>query len=539
MRARLAALLLALAPAMPAAAQQVVTSPAAESVSVTVYRDPNGGNELDLSWLKGYALITETRTISLPAGDSVIRFEGVAGNILPVSAIVRGLPREVSEKNHDARLLSAGALVDAALGRQVHIRRTDRATGRVTETEAIIRSGPDGIVLQTAQGFEALRCTGLPETLVYSEIPPGLSAKPTLAVTTHADAPVTATVQLSYLASQFDWRANYVATLAPDGRSLDLFAWLTLANANDESFPDASAQVVAGRPNREEDEGDSGAEPVSPEIRLHCWPAGTTSDLPSREPITSISAAEYGIDEGSIVVTGTRVRRANFSSAMPVTVITAQLETLGDLKLYRIPVPVTVAANAQKQVALLHMERVRFDRLYAAWIRADDDDEESGQASILLRTKNVEARGMGRPLPSGNVAVFEEAEGRPMLVGETPIADTPVGQDVEIVVGESPDVAVSRKVLPDPKADGKGGDDGPVRHEVVVSNARPVAIDLELRLGLYEDEYRLVKPSHKLERKNGASLWRAHVPANGTARLTYWVERNPPRREAEPEAEND
>jgi hypothetical protein len=532
MRARLAALFMALASAMPAVAQQVVTSPAAEAVSVTVYRDPRG-DALDLSWLNGYALITETRTISLPAGDSVIRFEGVAGNILPVSAIVRGLPRAVAEKNHDARLLSAGALVDAALGRQVHIRRTDRATGRVTETEAIIRSGPDGIVLQTSQGYEALRCTGLPETLVYSEVPPGLSAKPTLAVTTHADAPLTASVQLSYLAGQFDWRANYVATLAPDGRSLDLFAWLTVANANDESFPDASAQVVAGRPNREEDEGDSGAAPVSPEIRLNCWPAGTTSDVAYREPVTAVTAEEYAMDNASIVVTGSRIRRANLESVSPITVVTAQLETLGDLKLYRIPIPVTVAANAQKQVALLHMERVRFDRLYAASIRAVDDDDDSDQASILLRTKNVEAKGMGRPLPSGSVAVFEQAEGRPMLVGEAPIADTPVGQDVEIMVGQAPDVSVAHRVLPDPKAGGKEDTNRPVRHEVVVSNARAAAIDLELRLGLDEEEFRLAKASHKLGRKNGAALWRAHVPANGTARLTYEVETKPARRESD------
>ncbi|HEX4736671.1 MAG TPA: hypothetical protein VH331_03815 [Allosphingosinicella sp.] len=524
---RAAALLLGLAWTASAAAQQVVTSPAPEAVSVTVYRSTTVG-PIELRWLDGYALITETRTIHLPAGESVIRFEGVAGNILPVSAIVRGLPREVTEKNHDARLLSAGALVDASLGRQVHIRRTDRATGKVSETEAIIRSGPDGIVLQTREGFEALRCTGLPETLVYGETPPGLSAKPTLAITTRSDAPVTATVQLSYLAGQFDWRADYVATVAPDGRTLDLFAWLTIANANDESFPDASTQVVAGRPNREEDEGDRGASPASPEISLHCWPAGTTSDVPYQvppqpaPPIVSITADE-------ISLTGARMRRANLESVAPVT---AQLEALGDLKLYRIPLPVTVAANAQKQVALFHLEHVRFQHLYAASVTADDvdvDDDEPIHASILLRSKNVTGMGLGRPLPSGSVAVFEPAEGKPMLVGEAPIDDTPVGQELEIDVGESPDVSIVHEVLPRPKSPGKDEDDRPVRHQVVVSNAKAAPIDLELRLDLDEEDSRLAKPSHALARKNGAPLWRAHVPANGTARLVYTIEARPPR----------
>jgi hypothetical protein len=530
MPARLAALLVLLAAAAPAAAQQIVTSPGPESVSVTVYRNPYG-DRMNLDWLNGYALITETRTVSLPAGASVIRFEGVAGSILPASAIIRGLPRGAAEKNHDARLLSAGALVDASLGRQVHIRRTDRATGRTTETEAIIRSGPDGIVLQTTQGIEALRCSGLPETLVYNEAPPGLSAKPTLAVSTSAEAPATATLQLSYLASQFDWRANYVATIAPDGRTLDLFAWLTLANANDESFVDASAQVVAGRPNRMDD--DEGAEPVSPQINLHCWPAGTTSDLPYPTPVTSVTAEELAMRGESIVVTGSRIPKPNLFSVSPVTVVTAQLEGLGDLKLYRIPVPVTVAANAQKQVALLHMERVRFEHLYGARIEAaeePDEDEDPVPARILLRTKNVEARGLGRPLPAGSINVFEQAAGRPMLVGAGDVFDTSVGEDVEILVGKSPDVLIRHRLLPR-KDGGKEGDGTPRRHEIEISNATSAPADVELKLSFDDEAYRLVKPSRKLSRKNGLPLWRAHVPANATARLDYTIEERPPRAE--------
>ncbi|RZV48405.1 MAG: hypothetical protein EX258_08900, partial [Sphingomonadaceae bacterium] len=90
---RLAALLIVLLPA-PAAAQQVVVSPAPEDVAVTVYRDNNRfeGDQMRLSWLGGYALITETRRVSLPAGTVDIRFEGVAGNIFPQSVILSGLP---------------------------------------------------------------------------------------------------------------------------------------------------------------------------------------------------------------------------------------------------------------------------------------------------------------------------------------------------------------------------------------------------------------------------------------------------------------
>jgi hypothetical protein len=530
MVARLAGLLLLLA--APAAAQQVVTSPGPEAVSVTIYRNPNGGGEMDLDWLNGYAFITETRTVSLPAGESVIRFEGVAGNILPASAIVRNLPRQPAEKNHDARLLSAGALVDAFLGRQVHIRRTDRATGRVTESEAIIRSGPEGIILQTAEGIEALRCSGLPETLVYNEVPPGLSDKPTLAVTTSAPEPVTATVSLSYLAGQFDWRANYVANVAPGGRTLELFAWLTLANANDESFPAASVQAVAGRPNREGAEDENEAKPYSPEIRLSCWPAGTTSDGAPRI-VTSVVGQEEYFESGDITVTGSRIRLENFMSSVPVTVVTAALEQLGDLKLYRIPEAVTVAANAQKQVALLNKPKVRFERLHGLRLRAtgyQDSEDEPWPASILLRTRNVEGRGLGVPLPSGTIAIFEQAAGRPMLVGEAPVYDTPVGEELELLVGQSADIAATQRFVPraGQDEDDSGDDDKPRDFEILLTNASPAAAQVEVRLRLDDEEgEKLTKPSRKLSRKDGSPLWRARVPAGGRARLAYTIERKP------------
>jgi hypothetical protein len=52
----------------------------------------------------------------------------------------------------------------------------------------------------------------------------------------------------------------------------------------------------------------------------------------------------------------------------------------------------------------------------------------------------------------------------------------------------------------------------------------PATVELELWL---HGRYRLVRPSRKLGVKNGSHFWRAKVPANGRARLTYVVEREP------------
>ena len=517
MKCSLPLLLYLILGAASAPAQTIVASPRPDRVEVTVYRDPDRPAEqpLQLEWLDGFALVTETRRVTIPAGESDLRFEGVAGGIVPQSVIVTGLPDSV-ERNRDAYLLSPGTLLDRSLGRRVHLRRTSLATGEVREQEAVIRSGADGaVVLQTPQGFEALRCTGLPETLVYDEVPAGLSARPTLSVRARSPEPVSATVTLSYLATGFDWQADYVATLSPDGTRVDLFAWLTLANGDETGFADADTQAVAGRLNYER------VQPPPSEARpltLRCWPRGTTSDIPLEEfermappappppfaayaPITSVSAEE-------VRVSGSRIA------------LQARQEELGDLKLYRIPEPVTVAANSQKQVALLQREAVRVDLVYRAGLDPVDVHDAS-PAERFLVTRNRTGEGLGLPLPAGRLVLFAEIGGRPLLIGEGHLGDTAVGEDVEVELGGATGVETRIELV----REGESSDE--YRLTVTNDRAEPVRFEAEFHAG---EELRF-RPESRLSRRDGRPLWAVTVPANGSATLRYRVraEREPPK----------
>ena len=92
----------------PPVLTSTVTSAAPAQIAVTVYRNPTRTRAapIDLRYLGGFALVTETRRVRLPRGRATLRFEGVAEGIVPVSAIVSGLPGGTVEKNRDARLLS-------------------------------------------------------------------------------------------------------------------------------------------------------------------------------------------------------------------------------------------------------------------------------------------------------------------------------------------------------------------------------------------------------------------------------------------------
>jgi hypothetical protein len=346
-------------------------------------------------------------------------------------------------------------------------------------------------------------------------------------VRARVDRPVTAQVRLSYLASEFDWRANYVAQLGPDGKTLDLFAWLTLANGNDESFAGAQTQVVAGTLSRDED-GEGEVDPSGPpaEISLNCWPAGTTSDVPYSLPPPPPAPAAYDIDgAGEIVVTGSRLAE-RFAMSAPVAAVMAEQEELGDLKLYRVPEPMTVAAHAQKQVALLSKSGVPYKKLYGLTLNAADGDRDPEPAHVILRLKNEKARGLGVPLPAGSVAVFDA----PVLLGETAVADTAVGQEFDVTLGESPDVQVAMRRL----TEGDAGDKAR-RVEVEVSNAWPRPISVELGLRVFGD-WRIARPSKRLVIRNGRQTWAAELPAHSRATLTYTYE---PQRRRPSQGEND
>lgn len=515
---RLLPLLLMLA-ASHAAAQSVVTSTAPDSVSVSAFRDPDReeGGEINLDWLQGFALISEQRTIDLPAGESVLRFEGVAEGMVAVSAIVTGLPGGVVQKNRDAALLSPASLLDGSLGNRVHLRRTDRATGKVTEEDAIIRSGPQGaVVLQTSAGFESLRCTGLPETLVYDGAPAGLTAKPTLSVTTRSPDARRVTVTLTYLATGFDWASNYVARVAPDGETLSLFAWLTVANGNGESFSNANLSALAGTLNIETPFEDLAEPPPQPELDLSCFRTGSGRNgiqpPPPPPPSPAPMASGYA-DEQSIVVTAQRRQEKLMDAPIAVTAV-AELENLGDLKLYRVPMPVTVAANGQKQVALLVKDKVPFQTIYRVrdCLGCETDGLES---EIVLRMENKESGRLGVPLPSGQVAVFERALGEELFAGEGQMRDHAVGETVNLVIGESRQVLVS---VDNYYAKGKGGND----YRLTVTNANPFPVRIEYGFEV-DDMKGLDSRIRKLPRKDGLPTWIVDVPAKSVRTFDYRV----------------
>ena len=539
MRASFIALCFVAAPAFGAGETRIV-SPQPDSVSITIYRDL-------------FALVTETRTVDLPAEGVTLEFDGVVETLIPQSAVIADSGRTVAESNYDYDRLSPAALLRKSVGKTITLTRTDRATGRASQVAAtVISADGDGVVFRTDDGNEALHCSGLPEKLTFNEIPEDLKLKPTLSIRLAAGAPGKRQVRVSYIAQGFGWTADYVADVNAMTNRMDLRGWLTLQNFTGAHFKEAQVQVMAGRLNLLDAEergsstlGDSTRfndehhEATARQERLEelkdglddrwsqlanysygCYPYGPPA--PTRDPReigvsmqASIAIRPDGEDLEEIIVTGFRA---------PL----AERESLADYQMYRVPWKTDLGSRQTKQVAFLHKPDVTIERFYgvrlARNVEESDEMDELMHMNIRIGWNNVATDGLGEPLPGGIVRVFDRNGDASLFAGEDSIEDTPIGVPSELTIGRSQDLLLAIT----------GEDPKPglwsllsrriyLPMDMLITNAKSRPVLVEIRQGpmFQSSDLRIAGATVKPIRKAGDYLWRFTVPANGEQTLSY------------------
>ncbi|MBI1682151.1 DUF4139 domain-containing protein [Caulobacter hibisci] len=509
-----------------AARAETIASAAPEAVAVTLYRDGQGPVQTLSPWQKqqafekGLVMVSETRTVELPVGRHTLRFDGVAEGLISQSAAIEGLPAGAVERNYDYALLSPGTLVERSLGKPVKVVRTNRETGRQASVDAVLVQGPSGLMVQTADGVEALGCSGGAERLVFDRAPDGLSSKPTLSALIDVPLAGRYALTLTYLAIGVNWQADYVATLNPDGQTLDLLGWLTLMNSSGSTFADAPTQLVAGKLARVPARI---SRPRVIPVRRDCWPMDTT---------THGQAAMMANDLGALPAMmappppppppppAPMMERVAVSAARRVM---AEQSDLGDYKLYTLPEPVTVAARQTKQMAFLDQKGVRYQRLYVTSISPWADYDEGGPTAapqVVLRLDNKTANGLGKPLPSGALSVMETIGGVPAFAGEQAVRDVAVGEPADLAIGWGMDVRVRPRLVEDKRANKTT-----VRrtYEVDLANAKSIPVTVEIRHDPNVEFFKVVSEPAKHDIRQGQIAWRVTLQPGETRLFRYAV----------------
>ena len=437
-------------------------------------------------------------------------------------------------------MLSQRGLLDALTGQQVMLRTTDPATGQARFERVRVRSGPEDLIVERKGGYEAVQCSGLPETLLYDAVPAGLHPVPTLSMTLGDQPGGRTKLELTYLANNFDWQSNYVGQLGDDADVVDLFAWLTVASGDSTSFVDADMAVIAGRiaffaqapvadgedewearERREEEARNDPWNPDNIEVWFSCWPRGSSGAgghhprlfAPDRLPEGRIDYAEGyqigfygggggcgGEEEscGEIIVTGSRI---------------APREDIGDYKLYRVPQPTTLGAQSRKQIAFLEKPGVAAQMMHVFAVRGDDFEEYNDP---VLRIDNKKGGPLAEPVPGGQVALFQRRADEPMLVGQTHVKDKAVGEliDLQLPDQDGSDVDTDREEL-------DSGDDW-TRYRITVENSGEAAEPVEISFG-NDTHYMVDKISRATRLRDGKRIWSVTIPADGKKTIDYRV----------------
>ncbi len=422
----------------------------------------------------GIALVRDVRNLQLPRGTFDLRYMDIAATVNPATVHFRSTsePSRVAvlEQNYEYDLLDPDKLLRKYVGRDVTLVRNGNAT------KARLLSYNTGPIWQIDRQI----VTGLAaDQYQFPEVPDNLYTRPTLIWTLQNDGQARHRVEASYLAQQLAWNADYVLTVARDDRTADLDGWVTVTNGSGTAFRNARLQLVAGDVNR---------------IRQ--------------------TANEAAMDRTAM--------RA--PAAAPVMT----QETFSDYHLYTVARKTTINNAETKQISMLTGTGVPIQKRYVV----DGQQFYYRNAShpgapikdvvqVYYQWKNDEKSGVGMPMPSGNVRVYQsDSKGGVQFVGEDRIGHTPADETLRLHIGNAFDVVCERKQVDFEKIAAATYE---IEYEITLRNhkAAPVSVEVNEPIG---GTWRMLRSSHEATKTDAfAARFAVPVAANGTAVLTYRV----------------
>ena len=387
-----------------------------ESVSVTILSKPadQPGFWRAPEWA-GLSLVRDQRlSRSLRAGETMVTLADIPTGIVPGSVAIRPMREAagfgVLEQNYQFDLASTSALLAKCVGQPIVLTLKDEST----VGGELLSWSPDEVLL-SVEGQPRTVAMEAVAALRTAKMPEGLLVKPTLVWKLTSDvAQVNLPLEVAYMTSGLEWRADYVLTLAPgmlaqiDKSGLpeildaaDLVGYATVTNRSGTTFRDAQLKLLAGdvnlvREELEEEEDLFEEEEVGYDLVL---------PMPCESAFEEKSFFEY------------------------------HLYTLGR--------PTTLRDQETKQIQMVAGSGMTMKRAYVYYPAEPESVAQTRAPRVVSELTNSKSngQGLGVPLPKGVIRLYApDDEGVHTYVGETVIDHTPANEKLRLPWGFAFDI---------------------------------------------------------------------------------------------------
>ena len=415
---------------------------------------------------QNFALVKEERDMTLDNGLNIISIQDVAATIEPSSVAFKSLtdPESVvvREQNYQYDLVNSRTILDKSVGKRIKVRRV-LESGNVLETEGTLLSTADnGLVIQTDKGI-ILNPGGEIEVM---ELPQGLVSRPTLMWNLETDKPGAHRTEVSYLANQITWSADYVAVVDALDKHVDITGWVTLDNKSGTTYENASLNLMAGDVHRVE-------QPMMAEAMYDRAAGASMKAAPQFEE-----------------------------------------KSLFEYHLYTLQGKTTVKDKETKQLSLLTASNVPAKKIYVY-----DGAQKGQKVNVLMEIVNSKENNLGMPLPKGKVRVYkQESNANQHFIGEDMIDHTPKDEKVRLYLGDAFDIVGERKqtnerVISDRERE--------YSYEISLRNHKDTPVTVTIVEHLWGD-WKVTQSSHGYNKKDANTLEiPVEIPKDGAVTVTY------------------
>ncbi|RME41621.1 MAG: DUF4139 domain-containing protein [Planctomycetota bacterium] len=371
--------------------------------------------------IPGYAIVKQERGVSLKGGRSTIRFTDVAAYIDPTTVSFTSLTdpesTHVLEQSFEFDLVSTQKLLQRYIDREITVEQVRGE--RIEAVRGTLLSADNGLVLRTKDG--GIRVLYRYANILFPELPGGLITRPTLVWDVTTNRPGLHRTRVTYETKGMTWWADYNVVFTPhedaNRGTLDIGAWVSILNQSGATYRDAKLKLIAG------------------DVHRAPTPAKAIAGFRQARARAMVAEADAGFEE-----------KAFF-----------------EYHLYTLGRPTTLPDHSTKQIELFPTARdVQCEKVlvyYGVPARfyyygGPMTDRNLGiptnkKVDIYLRFKNEKAIGMGMPLPSGRIRVFQKdtADDSLEFIGEDTIDHTPKDEEVLVKMGSAFDVVGERKQI--------------------------------------------------------------------------------------------